>query len=583
MSEKSGFFNALLVDGDYDRTYNANDYSDNLAVVISNGVLRTPADDLKVTASGLVATVAAGRAWINGHYYKNDTALVLAATVPPVGGSRYDRIMLRFDNTLQQRRIHVVYVEGTASNNPVPPSPTRNDSIYDLVLADIYITANATSITVTDQRANKNLCGWVYSTAGDNSFFVSLDTAFGEWFADKKETLASVTLFKRYTWKQTLAAATSVVTFNIPQYDPDTCFAEVYVNGILDTRYTLNNNVITFAGSLVAGTVVTVNVYKSIDGTGIMTVAEEITELQNAVAALSGVSNYTYKCTGANDNISISQIATAFCVGSFTASDCTPAAAAFLTALGGNTFLGNLYPSAQITIDVVGRFGMSAAFSGSGTELSPYRWIATSSITANTDRKISFDFAKCEMLTTNCANSTYNSIFAGKQINIKNANVRIYGGNTACNITMCECIGSAIGKVNVDNCYLEINASGAARISDHGIFTNCYCYVTSTAGSAYCFKPKSATFIRLNGGTFFAYGLTASGIGSAITHTSASETDAVLVAFNIHCPVTTRTNYSQGFLSVANAGNTYINGVVSRLTSSGSYNEIVGQINKNKS
>lgn len=35
MAEKSGFFNALNVDGAYDRTYNANDYCDNLAVVIS--------------------------------------------------------------------------------------------------------------------------------------------------------------------------------------------------------------------------------------------------------------------------------------------------------------------------------------------------------------------------------------------------------------------------------------------------------------------------------------------------------------------------------------------------------------------
>ena len=68
MAEKSGFFNALNVGGEYDRTYNANDYSDNLAVIIGNGVLRSQYDDLKVTASGMVATVGVGRAWINGHY-----------------------------------------------------------------------------------------------------------------------------------------------------------------------------------------------------------------------------------------------------------------------------------------------------------------------------------------------------------------------------------------------------------------------------------------------------------------------------------------------------------------------------------
>ena len=48
--QKSGFFNALLTNGEYDRKYNANDYCENLAVIINNGVLRSPNDDLKVTA-----------------------------------------------------------------------------------------------------------------------------------------------------------------------------------------------------------------------------------------------------------------------------------------------------------------------------------------------------------------------------------------------------------------------------------------------------------------------------------------------------------------------------------------------------
>lgn len=67
-------FNALLTNGEYDRKYNANDYCENLAVIINNGVLRSPNDDLKVTADGMVVTVGVGRAWIDGHYYFNDTS-----------------------------------------------------------------------------------------------------------------------------------------------------------------------------------------------------------------------------------------------------------------------------------------------------------------------------------------------------------------------------------------------------------------------------------------------------------------------------------------------------------------------------
>ena len=581
MSEKSGFFNALRVGEGYDRTYNANDYSDNLAVVIGNGVLRSENDDLKVTASGMVATVGVGRAWINGHYYKNDSPLTLAATTAPIGGSRYDRIVLRFDNNISERRIKIEYVQGVASNSPVKPAPIRTDLVYDLVLADVFIQANGTSISVTDTRADSNLCGWVYSTSGDGSFFTTLDNDFNDWFVQTKDTLSSVTLFKRYSWETVLTSLSSVVQFNIPQYDADTCFIEVYVNGIFDEDYTLSNDVITFDGTLTAGTHIVVNCYKSIDGTGIMTVADEITQLQNTVATLDGVSKYTYKCTGLNDNISLSQIATAFCEGAYVESDVTPAAKAFLEGLGGNTYLANIYPSAQITIDVVGRLGASVAYSGAGTSTSPYVWIAPSSLTKITDRKITFDFAKCEMVTISTANNTFNNIFSGRQINVKNANVRIYSGATNSSVTMIRCIGNGRNKVNVDGCYLEISASGDALISDHGNFNNCDIYITAS-GAAYCFKPKSANFVRLNGGTYFAYGLTSSGIGSAIIHTSASDVDAVCIAQNIHCPMVTRTNYSQGFLTVANGGNTYIDVAVSRLPSSGDYKTIVGQIEKNK-
>lgn len=42
MAEHFGFFDALeTADGLYDRTYSARDYSENLATIISNGVLRS--------------------------------------------------------------------------------------------------------------------------------------------------------------------------------------------------------------------------------------------------------------------------------------------------------------------------------------------------------------------------------------------------------------------------------------------------------------------------------------------------------------------------------------------------------------
>lgn len=583
--QKFGFFNALYQNGVYDRTYNADDYSDNLAIVISNGVLRSTGDDLKVTANGMVVKVAVGRAWIKGHYYINDSEFTFDTVTPSANGSRIDRVVLRLNNDINSRSVLLTYLEGTAGENPQPPTPVRSGNIYDIVLANINVGASATSVTVEDTRTNADLCGWVYSTSGDNSFFTSLDNAFNEWFNAVKDEVASVTLFKRYNWENTLSTPSSTVAFNIPQYEADTCFLEVYVNGILEnegTDYTISRSIITFDSNLIAGTVVTVKCYKSIDGTGIMTVADEITELQNQMAAVEGNARYTYVCTGLNDNINISQIAQVILSGVYTPNTITYPTPVknFLDNIGDTNYFANLPDDAQIGIDIVGDLGVTTAYAGNGSNTTPFKWFSLGAET-RTNRRILFDFAKCNKILVNCATNTTNIIFNGVDINIANVQIEAKGTATGCAITM---IKGALntGRINAENCRFVINTTAAALISEHGTFTNCYGYVVSESSTAYCFKPKSTGLIRLIGGEFYAYGKTTSGIGSAIMHTSAGDTDGVLLAYNIHCPVVAKTGYSQGFLSVANAGTTYINGVVTRLTSSGTYNEITGHINKNK-
>lgn len=579
MAEKSGFFNARLSGGVYDRTYNANDYTDNLAVVIGNGVLRSANDDLKVTASGMVATVKNGRAWINGHYYYNDSPISFSIPTAPSGGKRYDRIMLRMNKNINARSVSLIYVQGTAANEPVKPAPTRTEEIYDLVLADLYLATNATSAAVTDTRGDAALCGWVYSTSGDDSFFRTLDNSFQEWFTGAKDTLSSVTLFKRYTWKSTLTAATSTVQFNIPQYDAETCFVEVYVNGIFDNRHTLSNNALTFEGTLIAGTVVTVNCYKSIDGTGIMTVADEITALQNAVDALDGVSRFTYKCTGLNDNISLSQIAQALYTGSYVSANVTAAARAFLEALGGNTYLAALTNEAQITIDVVGKLGATTAFAGSGTTASRYRWFALGVAGAG-DKRIRFDFSKCEKITIGCAASTNNIIFYGTDLNIVGANVYAYSNGNNCQIAMI--VGSAnTGNMNFENCRFSVSCSGNGVIAENGNFTSCYCIVKSSAGDGICFDAKSASLVRMIGGTYYAY-VGNSANRAAVMNIATTETDAVIMANNINCPTVASTGFTQRHLAIGGAGGIYVNGVCSTMTTSGTTVTVSGQIWKSK-
>ena len=581
MAQKSGFFNALLNAGVYDRTYNADDYSDNLAVVISNGVLRSENDDLLVTASGLNLSVAAGRAWINGKYFFNDSAYALPALTPPTGGSRIDRVVLRLDNTLSVRAISIQYLTGTAATSPVAPAITRSGDIYDLVIADVAISSGATSVTITDQRSNADLCGWVYSTSGDDSFFTSLDNAFNTWFESAKDTLSSVTLFKRYTWATVLASATDTVQFNIPQYDAETCFYEVYVNGFLTNAFTVGSaaNVIVFNAQLQAGAQVIVNVYKSLDGTGIESVADEITALQNQYATISGAQKYIYYCTGSNDNVSLSEIAQAFYNGSYTAANVTAAAAAFLSALGGNTFLAGLADNAKMTIEVVGTCGVGAAAYGAGTTQSRYRYFNLAPQPQTSAKTLIFDFAKCDTINVSFTANTSNIIFYSTDLQIRNCKLFVDESNAGVNIQVFA--GSNYGRCDVENCEVDISTTGDVKFAANGTYTACKFTGASTGGHVLIFCPDSAYMIRVIGGTFYAY-CAASGKTPAIFYTYGTETSAIIIAQNISCPTVSKPGYFQQYLSVAYAGKTFINFVVSTMNSTGTYNTITSQIWQSK-
>lgn len=537
MAEKSGFFNALHVNGEYDRKYNANDYSDNLAVIIGNGVLRSANDDLRVTASGMICTVGAGRAWINGKYYYNDAPKSFAAVTAPAGGARWDRIMLRLDNSVAARSIALRYVQGTADDSPVKPEPERSGNVYELVLADIYVDTNATSVLVTDTRSDADVCGWVYSTAGDGSFFKSLDNEFASWLAQTKDTLASVTLFKRYSWRTTLEAAATTVVFNIPQYDEETSFIEVYVNGVLvaeDVDFTRSGNIITFGNSLIAGTEIDVRAYKSIDGTGILSVADEITQLQNQVAALNAANDFDYICNGVDDNVKLSQLAQAWLDG------------------------GDDYGCKKIR--VFGTFGATAAYSGSGTTTSPYKWFAIGSETAK-NRRIVFDFSNCGEIELPIADATINHVFSGKNVHVIGAAVRAF--SWAAN-TVVRVFTSQDGAIRAENCYFNIYAAQNCGIAYTGTFVNCRGVITNLDADSYCFNPQSNSLLRVIGGEYTAYTGSASHRSAIVGQIS---TTAVSILDGVNAPTIAYANQYQthALYQASGAGNLNCRDLVSAL------------------
>jgi len=189
MSVTYGFFNANLVEGDYDRKYTADQLAEFFASLVGNGVSGAIENSFKVVpSSGLTVNISAGFAWINGFWAKNDAAYALAESAAPATGYRQDLIVLRFSRS--DRSIIPVLIQGTVSSTTPAPMPaySRTTETYDLVLASIALSAGSASITeamITDLRSNETYCGIVNTFA---SVLIPLGSIHSEQLADGSVT-----------------------------------------------------------------------------------------------------------------------------------------------------------------------------------------------------------------------------------------------------------------------------------------------------------------------------------------------------------------------------------------------------------
>lgn len=165
MAVTYGFFNANLVEGDYDRKYTADQLAEFFSYLLGNGISASIDDNFEVTpSSGLSISVAAGFAWIKGFWVKNDASFELTDTVVPSSGYRKDLVVLRFNRT--DRTISPMIIQGEVAQVAPATIPTykRTAGEYDLVLAMIDIEAGDSAITsemITDLRTDETYCGIV--------------------------------------------------------------------------------------------------------------------------------------------------------------------------------------------------------------------------------------------------------------------------------------------------------------------------------------------------------------------------------------------------------------------------------------
>ena len=192
MAEKSGFFDANLVNGVYDRTYLADSFAKYFASFIGNGVFGDKLNELIVTqaaTAGMKIEVSSGMGWINGYWYENTSNLSLNIDVADGILNRIDCIVLRWSKS--DRSINVVVKKGTFASNPTTPTLQRDADVYELKLAEINVNAGITSIAqanIKDTRLDTNDCGFV------TSLIEQIDTTeFAELFNSTLKSLEAKT------------------------------------------------------------------------------------------------------------------------------------------------------------------------------------------------------------------------------------------------------------------------------------------------------------------------------------------------------------------------------------------------------
>ena len=162
MAFYSGFFNSKGLD----RTYTAEDFTSYLSSIICNGILDTYGQNFKLTAanSGLGVVLGTGKAWINGHYFINDSRYVIDLTsYQDESLPRYVGIAIYLDTTESVRSVTLKLFPGTPAENPQLPSIPQDEDHVRLLMYAVRMNPGASRITESDwfdYREDSNVCGY---------------------------------------------------------------------------------------------------------------------------------------------------------------------------------------------------------------------------------------------------------------------------------------------------------------------------------------------------------------------------------------------------------------------------------------
>lgn len=164
----------------YDRAISSAPLRELIKRLFSDGVLPDVASNLLVqyvgstrvagVASGDVETynvvVNAGFGICAGCLKLQENHHGLTMNVADTSQPRIDTVVLRLNDNDAVRSCDFYIVQGTPAANPVAPALTRDSSIWEIGLANLYkppVVSSINPVTVTDTRLDPNRCGVISS------------------------------------------------------------------------------------------------------------------------------------------------------------------------------------------------------------------------------------------------------------------------------------------------------------------------------------------------------------------------------------------------------------------------------------
>lgn len=171
-----------------DRLYDANSMGKWLAKFFTTGVFAgdfqvTPGTGMRVVMSPGYVNIANPTSAIAGgkvRLFEGSTTLEL--NMAHSSSPRIDTVVLERND--DEREITAKIVTGTPSAHPVAIAPVRTDTIYQLVIAEIYVDPGVSVIDsskITRKCADSSVCGIITGTVAQNQMvFSTQDLTPGE-------------------------------------------------------------------------------------------------------------------------------------------------------------------------------------------------------------------------------------------------------------------------------------------------------------------------------------------------------------------------------------------------------------------